>query len=161
MSVGSDALYYPFSRCMDASTLKQYLLIFDSVTFLDAVDDDDWRGQLYKGLENKDRGYLAYRDLADSMPWLRGQGVIKVRSPASIGSTHSDLTVAATFSDLHDVSWVSAADPRRFGLATTNFGDVPSWHIFRPKIPEGVEKALFEKDKLAAHLLVPGDENAS
>ncbi|WP_214516508.1 hypothetical protein, partial [Sphingobium yanoikuyae] len=94
--MSSDALYYPFSRCMDSSTLKQYLLLFDSLTFLDVVDDDQWRSQLYRGLEDEHRGYLAYRDLADAMPWLRKEGVIKVKSPSTIASTHDDLTVAAT-----------------------------------------------------------------
>ena len=39
--VGSplSALYYPFSRCVDACALKQLLLIFDSVTFIEPVDD--------------------------------------------------------------------------------------------------------------------------
>ena len=60
--MSSDALYYPFSRCMDSSTLKQYLLLFDSLTFLDVVDDDQWRSQLYRGLEDEHRGYLGFVD---------------------------------------------------------------------------------------------------
>ncbi|MBS1058045.1 hypothetical protein [Gluconobacter kondonii] len=159
--LSSDALYYPFSRCMDSSTLKQYLLLFDSLTFLDAVDDDQWRGQLYKELEDKHRGFLAYRDLADAMPWLRKEGVIKVQSPSSMASTHDDLTVAATISDLADPTWVKAADPRRFGLATTRLHGVPSWHVFRPKIPRAFEAALFEQDEIHTHLLQPGTEGTS
>ncbi len=159
--MSSDALYYPFSRCMDSSTLKQYLLLFDSLTFLDVVDDDQWRSQLYRGLEDEHRGYLAYRDLADAMPWLRKEGVIKVKSPSTIASTHDDLTVAATLSDLADPAWVKAADPRRFDLATTSLHGLPSWHVFRPKIPRGVEAALCDQDELRMHLLEPGTESTS
>ena len=39
-------LYYPFSRCVDANALKQLLLVFDCITFLDPVEDAAWRAQL-------------------------------------------------------------------------------------------------------------------
>jgi len=51
------ALYYPFSRCIDASALKQLLLVFDSVTFLDPVDDDEWRAKLFRDLEKVEVGH--------------------------------------------------------------------------------------------------------
>ena len=35
------ALYYPFSRCINADSLKQMLLVFDELHFLDPVDDEE------------------------------------------------------------------------------------------------------------------------
>ncbi len=58
------ALYYPFSRCIEPSALKQLLLIFDSITFLDPVTDDEWRAKLFRDLETtEDLKFEKYRSL--------------------------------------------------------------------------------------------------
>lgn len=153
-----DALYYPFSRCIDATVVKQYLLLFDSITFLDPVDDDGWRGKLFEDVEHEDQGYAGYRDLADAMPWLRREGVIKVRSPQGLRSLNHEVTVAATLSDLSDASWVRGADPRRYGLPSQWFGGQPCWNVFRPKLPTGVVEALSDDVGLRHHLLEQGGD---
>lgn len=143
---------------MDSNNLKQYLLLFDSVTFLDAVADEDWRAFLYRDLEKEYPAYSAYRNVADAMPWLRKEGVVKIVSPSSLAATNSDLTVAATISDLADPTWVTAADPRRFHLPTLHENGAPSWQIFRPKIPKQVEQALVELPEFGDHLLQQGND---
>lgn len=154
----SDALYYPFSRCMGDRVLKQYLLLFDSITFLDPVDDDDWRAILFEDVEYEDARYASYRDLSGAMPWLRREGLIKVHSPDRLQSKEHDITVAATLADLADAGWVRSADPRPYDIPTQTFAGEPSWNVFRPKIPDGVVAALYEDPALQGHLLADGGE---
>lgn len=153
-----DALYYPFSRCIDATVLKQFLLLFDSLTFLDPVDDEGWREQLFQDVEYEDARYAQYRDLAGAMPWLRSQGIISIRSPDSLHALNENLTVAATLGDLSDSQWVQSANPDKHGLPTQRFAGKPCWNIFKPKIPDGVVSALIENDLLRNHLLYEGGD---
>lgn len=38
-----NCLYYPFSRLLDSATLKYLLLVFDSITFVDEAENEEWR----------------------------------------------------------------------------------------------------------------------
>ena len=54
-------LYYPFSRPIDIASLKQMLLVFENVVFLDPVDDDSWRAKLFQDLETQeDKRFAKY-----------------------------------------------------------------------------------------------------
>ena len=57
-------LYYPFSRCIQPTSLKQLLLVFDEVTFVDPVDDAQWRAKLFADLESYDAEFAPLRVLA-------------------------------------------------------------------------------------------------
>lgn len=50
---GLNALYYPFSRGTDIESLKQQLLLFDTISFLDPVDSEEWRAKLFRDLEKE------------------------------------------------------------------------------------------------------------
>lgn len=156
---GWHALYYPFSRCLDVAVLKQLLLQFDSITFLDPVDDDEWRNHLFKNIENEHGGYLGYRDLGQAMPWLRSTGAIRVESPDRVESLQSDLTTYSTLSDLLDEDWISAANPSAYNLPTQKFNDQPCWNVFKPKLPTGVIDALFREERFRRHLLECGGDD--
>jgi hypothetical protein len=146
---------------MNSNVLKQYLLLFDSITFIDPVDDDDWRGHLFRGIEREDQAYRAYRDLSDAMPWLRSTGVIRVKDPITLQAPSNELTLAATLSDLADHDWVKSADPHRFNMPTTYFYERPTWHAFKPKLPAGFLDALSNDDCLREHLYVAGGDLTS
>ena len=47
-------LYYPFSRPIEIASLKQMLLVFENVVFLDPVDDEYWRAKLFRELETQE-----------------------------------------------------------------------------------------------------------
>jgi len=154
----SNALYYPFSRCLDANVLKQLLLLFDTVTFLDAVDDDRHREFLFREVEHNHAGFLAYRDLGAAMPWLRSEGVVDVRSPSTLDAFYKDITADAILSDLLDKSWVAEADPRKFRLATQYYEGQPCWNVFKPKLLDNVVEALREREEFRHHLLFDGGD---
>jgi hypothetical protein len=52
----SNVLYYSFSRCIEIeiSALKQMLLLFESISFCDPVDDEYWRAHLFTQMEEED-----------------------------------------------------------------------------------------------------------
>lgn len=153
------ALYYPFSRCLDVDQLKQLLMLFDDVTFLDAVEDDEWRERLIGDLEEEDPRFESYREVAAAIPMLRSEKIVNVVSPETLRAIDSDLTIAATLSDLQDLDWMRSVDPVKFGLVTQRMGSAneqPVWNIFEPKIPAAIAKQMVEGGALGCHLLKCG-----
>src|SRR6266852_5588400 len=97
------ALYYPFSRCIDACALKQLLLVFDSVTFLDPVEDDEWRAKLFRDLEKvEDSRFAAYRELEQPLLTLQDEGAIVLQRPENLTSFSSEATSESALADLAD-----------------------------------------------------------
>ncbi len=156
----SSALYYPFSRCIDTALLKQMLLIFDSITFVDAVDDEYWRGHLFQNLERHDQRFSSYRDVTNCLPWLKQKEIVRIIAPHKLRSLNQDLTVAATLSDITDKTWTQAADPRRYNIPSEFIRgrQSPSWQIFQDKIPDKIVDALENEEQLSHHLLKKGTE---
>ena len=77
-----NALYYPFSRAIDIESLKQQLLLFDTISFLDPVDSEQWRAKLFRDLETEQgQAFRSYRDFYRELPALMQTGVIKIRRP--------------------------------------------------------------------------------
>lgn len=136
------------------------LLIFDSVTFVDAVDDEYWRGRLYQNLEHHDHRFSSYRDISSCLPWLKQKEIVRIIDPHKLRSLNQDLTVAATLSDMTDQTWTRAADPRRYNIPSEFIrgSQSPSWQIFQAKIPEKIVNALDNEEKLSQHLLRKGTE---
>lgn len=154
-------LYYPFSRCLDVEQLKQLIMLFDGVTFLDAIDDEEWRERLFVDIEDEDPRFSSYRDIAAAIPMLRQSGIVDVRSPETVHAIEGDLTLAATLSDLGDAAWVRSADPSRWGLATQRWGvdSRPAWNIFAPKIPSRVSELMVDGGPLEQHLYRCGGDD--
>lgn len=157
----NNALYYPFSRCLDDTTLKQNLLIFDSITFLDPVDDEDWRKELFRDLEDRYEGYRAYRDIAQMMPWLRKNKIVRIVQPEKLHSLQSDLTTAAALSDLGDKTWVGSANPQHYQLPMeySYEAEQPVWNVFSDKMPKKFMEALSNETLLEPHLLYEGGDD--
>ena len=81
------ALYYPFSRSIRPGSTKQLLLVFNSVHYLDPVDDDDWRAKLLSDLEDShDPRFRTYRDVHAATPSLVQEGAVVREDPKSIGA---------------------------------------------------------------------------
>jgi hypothetical protein len=158
-------LYYPFSRPIGLGSLKQMLLVFDSIHFLDAVDDEEWRGQLFNSLSVKqDRRFAAYKEVQTEMQSLLTDGVAQRVDPRSIQSIHNLGTGAATLSDLLDEDWTRlASKPWAFDLPHAQLGTdgTATWDIFKPKIPASVINALESASTMEKHLIWKGDEETA
>lgn len=156
------ALYYPFSRCMDACALKQLLLVFDGVTFLEPVEDNQWRAELFRNLEvTEDPRFAKYRELEAQLNDLERDGVIVHLKPDNLRAFSNLETSAAAISDLNDPIWREIArQPSAFGLPYQRRArdGSPTWQIFPGKLPHAFRHYL-ESTSLGEHLIQAEDEN--
>jgi hypothetical protein len=152
------SLYYPSSQCVNPASLKQLLLVFDRVSFVDPVDDAQWRTKLFRDLERHDNQFKSYRAINSALPELLDHGCISRIDPKPFTSSENTLATASALSDLQDLKWVSfASDPRKFRMPSIEISGRPSWQVFFPKLPEDFIEVLMEAPEFRSHLLVEGD----
>jgi hypothetical protein len=133
------ALYYPFSRCVNPASLKQLLLIFDHVSFVDPVDDDQWRTKLFRDLESHDEQFSKYRGIHSALPDLLDHGCVKRVNPASFAQKTAGLATLSALSDLRDNKWSGmASNPRKFCMPSIEIKGNASWQVFLPKLPQSI-----------------------
>ncbi len=153
------ALYYPFSRCISPDSMKQMLLIFDDLAFLDPVEDDAWRAKLLKDFEKYDSQFSNYSKIDPELPVLYDQGYIRRVDPRSIPSHQQQLAAASAASDLQDNSFLQlASNPQKFQMPSVQIAGKDSWQIFRPKLPNDFIDALMESEALREHLIRGGND---
>ncbi len=148
-------LYYPFSRCVDADALKQLLLVFDCITFLDPVKDAAWRAQLFRDLEvEQGAHFLPYRDLEAPLRELEREGAIRHLVPSELDAMERLETSASAMSDLSDDVWCNMArQPGRYRMPYRPMtrDALPSWQVFPSKLPRAL-RAQFETGALQHHV---------
>jgi len=158
-------LYYPFSRPIEIASLKQMLLIFENVVFLDPVDDESWRAKLFQELETQeDKRFAKYQQVHEELTMLFQAGAACLVDPAEVTALESTLTTAAALSDLLDQEWSDiAANPQAFGMPHRRLGPAgeASWQIFLPKMPQSFVNALQSHEIVRKHLIHRGDIYAS
>jgi hypothetical protein len=136
------------------------LLVFDSIHFLDPVDDEGWRAELIQQMEGAGfPGFTGYRSINDALPTLIQEGAMVRRDPALLQSTNDGNVVAAALTDLQDPSWAQmAARPGEFKMPChrDERNGAPTWEIFRPKLPDAFIAALTSVSRLRRHLVHRG-----
>jgi hypothetical protein len=156
-------LYYPFSRCVEPAALKQLLLVFDHVTFLDPVTDDEWRAHLLDDESPKLGGrFEGHRELHRSLDTLKRQGAVRLVDPSTIPGIAGEATALAALSDLLDPAWaVLASAPAKYGLPARRTADGrATWQIFAPKLAPRFVEAL-GRAALRRHLLDEGGDDTA
>jgi hypothetical protein len=149
-------LYYPFSRCIQPISLKQMLLVFDEVTFVDPVDDEQWRAKLFADMEASDAEFAQYQSVGAALPELVAQGCVKRFDPGPHINDNS-LTTLSALSDLGDPVWLEkASSPRKHGMPSITMQGRRSWQAFKPKLPDEFVSALQTRPELRPHLLAEG-----
>jgi hypothetical protein len=165
MSKLLSGLYYPFSRPIDSASLKQMLLVFDSVAFLDPVSDDWWRAHLFRSLEQQeDQRFDAYRQVHEGLPLLFEEGAARRIDPTNIKAMQEPVTTAAALSDLLDQSWSRvASNPGQYGMPHRKLGPqgTPTWQIFLSKMPQEFVQALRSEESFRKHLIWEADSDSS
>lgn len=158
-------LYYPFSRPIDLAALKQMLLVFESVVFLDPVDDESWRAKLFQDLETEeDQRFAKYQQVSEELTTLFQAGAARRVDPLEVTTLESPLTAAAALSDLLDPQWTTvASNPHVFKMPHRRLGPAgeATWQIFLPKMPLLFVDALRAEEALQKHLIHEGDIYAS
>ena len=155
-----NALYYPFSRTKDISSLKQFLLLYDKTAFLDPVSDEEWRAYLFSNLEKTYGGFSSYADLAENFPYLISEGVVEIIDPSRISAQESKLTTAGILSDLADQNWLRLCNPLKADIPYELNSETgkPFWQMFKQKIPAGLLEVPLEAEFLREHFLQDGGD---
>lgn len=161
MKSSLSGLYYPFSRCIQPTSLKQMLLVFDEITFVDPVDDAQWRAKLFSDLESYDTEFAHYQGVDAALPSLIQQGCIKRFDPAPNINGRS-LAAESALRDLNDPNWLQAASaPQKYGMPSISLDGNHSWQVFKPKLPSQFLTALYARPDIRRHLLGEGDDWSS
>lgn len=167
-----NCLYYPFSRLLDSVTLKYLLLVFDSVTFLDEVEDAEWRRILLQRMAQLDSPmFSSFEELADDYDMLAETASVRVLNPKPLKANKSVEVALATVADLNDRKFIDmASNPTTYGLPSRPLGlyrlspaDRPTWQVFPAKIaaPLLKNKKFLEDKRWTSHVLVTADESSS
>lgn len=158
-------LYYPFSRPIDIASLKQMLLVFETVVFLDPVDDDSWRARLFEGLERQeDKRFASYQRVHENLQLLSQEGATRRVDPKRVAAIESPLTTASALSDLLDSNWSCVASkPQRFSMPHRCLrpDGGATWQIFLPKMPKEFAQSLQSDERFQCHLVEQGDDLSS
>lgn len=157
-------LYYPFSRTINLSSLKQMLLVFEQVCFLDPVSDEAWRAGLFQNLEKQeDARFSSYREVYSSLETLFSEGVAKRIDPAKV-ELENPLTTASALSDLLDPEWSSlAASPGKYKMPHRRLAPDggATWQIFMQKMPSAFIDLLESQEQFRRHLIFSGGSRYS
>jgi hypothetical protein len=161
-----DCIYYPFSRLLDATTLKHLLLVFDSITFLDEAESQ-WRRVLLDQMRQDSDMFATFEGLADDYDMLVDSGAVLVKNPRELAVMGSRSVAIATIADLTDGQFVNlASTPQRFGLPArpARYSDPqvagrPTWQVFQSKLAEPLwaDPAFRSDSTWAAHVISEGD----
>lgn len=155
-----NALFYPFSRTTEISSLKQFMLLYDKTTFLDPVSDEDWRAHLFANLENVHGGFEGYTDLQRNFPFLIEEGVVQIIDPETIEARNSALTTASIVSDLADENWLRLCNPKASGIPfEVGETGAPLWQMFKSKIPVNLLNVASENSQIGQHIYCSGGDH--
>ena len=95
------------------------LLVFDEVTFVDPVEDAEWRAKLFEDLESHDAEFAFYQGIDQALPELVRQGCVKRFDPGP-GVDARALATASALSDLNDQDWLRvASNPQKHGMPSS------------------------------------------
>lgn len=155
------ALYYPFSRCIDANALKQLLLVFDGVTFLEPVEDNAWIARLFPDVEgSEDARHRRYRQLDGPLRELEQEGAIVLQRPGELPAFNGFHAVAGAVSDLADPVWCEIARrPEAYRLPHQRLGaaGAATWQVLPSKLAPGFRQQL-ESPGLRQHIVADRGE---
>jgi hypothetical protein len=150
---------------LDSTTLKYLLLIFDSITFLDDIQDSEWRRIQLQRMARENRLFSTFEELADDYDMLSEYQIVKVFDPKLLNARNSTQVALATLADLSDAKYTEiASKPYRYGLPARPLGayqlspeDRPTWQIFPGKIvgPLLEDERFLKEEKWASQVLVP------
>jgi hypothetical protein len=124
------AVYFPFSRCLDDVALKQAVLLYDEIVFLDPVSEDE-RAWLYEGGHNGIAGSAprlahAWRDVRGHYELLAEAGLVRFVDPTSVLEPALVSLV---------IDWGLEVDVRS-GKTADLFAGKGTWSLLEQRLPE-------------------------
>jgi len=134
------------------------LLVFDEITFVDPVDDVQWRAKLFADMESYAPEFSKYQDVDVALPVLIQQGCIRQFDPSPNINGRS-LATESAIRDLNDPNWLQVAStPQKYGMPSIAMSGEHSWQIFKPKLPDAFVNALRTQPEIERHLFSEGGD---
>ena len=128
-------LYFPYARCLSPTFVKQSLLLFDELVFVDPVERIVREGYFYQEQKRIRPGRPRWDSAEEDYRYLEEEGIIRQLNPFPLIRQYDGLMAQAMLCDLRDPVFMELA---------SNFASRDYWGIFRKKIPPGslLEEAL-------------------
>lgn len=125
ITVGMNALYYPYTRAMSSITLKKAALLFDSIAF---IDSEAWpvRNVLTKSVNPQTPAEMAA--LEDDYNFLLREGMVEVIDSKPILLEFGDLIASNVIYDIRDDDYCILAAK----------GEVSVSYVLKERIPEAL-----------------------
>lgn len=126
-SLKTRCLYYPYSRAINANTLKKAVLLFDEIVFLDS---QPWfvRSELFG-----DEGKGVSSQLTEDYDYLAEKGIITLRDPTQVIQDQDSLLTANVVSDVRSDDFCKEAIDY----------DVTVWDVLTERIPPTFLEAFY------------------
>jgi hypothetical protein len=152
MMVGAEgklsALYYPYSRCVDANTLKMMAILYDEIVFVDPLEDT-FREYLIMDRDAQqgvpDAVRERWRQNQEDWRQLQEYQILRFIDPIPDIQQNDNLLTAAFASDMADDDFVMTA--QREGKPAA------PWKMLASRLPAGVEESFRGKTSLGRKLL--------
>lgn len=119
-------LYFPYSRCLASSFLKQSLLLFDQLVFADPLERAVREAFGYYDMKTGLSGHKAWDSIKDDYAFLEKHGIVSRINPFPIIRQYDGLMAQAMLCDLQD---------SEFMKLSSDFAARDYWGILRGKIP--------------------------
>lgn len=122
------ALYYPYSRCFDETTLKRMILVFDTILFVDPLPPAI-RNTLLKSMTSPVELTEQWKKYESDYALFFESNILKYVDPTSMVRQYDNLFTAAFASDNSDDDF--------WKLCLTE--DAPeNWYILKERIPPSI-----------------------
>ena len=96
-------LYYPYSRCVDETSLKKALLLFDELVFLDS------QPQFARNAIMREEMKFNIDHIEETYLWLSKNGTVKIFNPQSITKQYDLLITTNVTNDIRDDEYCKTA----------------------------------------------------
>ncbi|MEM9149564.1 MAG: hypothetical protein AAGB19_03820 [Cyanobacteria bacterium P01_F01_bin.3] len=121
-----NALYYPYARCLNETTIKRAILIFDEIGFVDPTSPNMREALVNEKHKFPESVLKDWEVIQEAYGILIERGIVKIHDPEPLVKKHNKLLGAALQADLDDDNiWRLCTAPN---TPTT-------WNILRRKVP--------------------------
>jgi hypothetical protein len=117
-------LYFPYSRCLTPTFIKQSLLLFDQLVFADPLERAV--REAYYDVESEHSRHRAWDSIEDDYAFLERQVMVQRLDPIPVIRQYDGLMAQAMLCDLQDPE---------FMRLSSDFASKDYWGILRGKIP--------------------------
>jgi hypothetical protein len=131
------ALYYPYSRCVDENMLKYYMILYDSITFVDPLETDFREYLLFadKGCQFVPQAvHDKWNRTKETWEFFKEKNIVKFIDPSSIINEYDTILSGNLANDMANEIYL-----KRAGEVGKTSGP---WKMLSSRIPNTVNRII-------------------